>query len=285
MSMFTSLLPPSHGLEERYRLSPRAAVVTEILKEAGYTAVGFYAVDWLHPALGFGRGFDRYERLDTGVEVLEETRAVLSELATTDDPFFLFVHLMDIHADRVGAKGSSLYNAPPQYRDSFLPYPEVDTMRYPNYKIYQDQVVLTRKERENVIARYDGGILYADWIVGQVLQQMKKLGVYERTLIVVTSDHGESLGDHGTFAGHGLFWESGLRVPLLVKLTSSNPRRERWRGARIPYRVQSVDLAPTILSVAGLRHPPSFQGKSLLVPGDRVVIAYRAGAAALIDGR
>jgi arylsulfatase A-like enzyme len=100
----------------------------------------------------------------------------------------------------------------------------------------------------------------------------------------VTSDHGESLGDHGTFAGHGLLWESGLRVPLLVKLPSSHPQRERWRGARIPYRVQSVDLAPTILSVAGLRLPSSFQGKSLLIPGDRVVFAYR-GSSALIDGR
>ena len=149
--------------------------------------------------------------------------------------------------------------------------------------------MLTEKERANVVAQYDGGILYADRIVGQLLRKTKELGVYDPTLIIVTSDHGESLGDHGTFKGHGLLWENGLRVPLLVKLPKHHDGEVQWQGKRLRYRVQSVDIAPTILSVARLDVPASVQGQSLLAPGDRVVIAQRArrkpGGTALVDGR
>jgi arylsulfatase A-like enzyme len=100
-------------------------------------------------------------------------------------------------------------------------------------------------------------------------------GLYESMLIIVTSDHGESLGDHGVFDGHGLFWENGLRVPLLVKLPRGHGQHQDWRGQRHKWRVQSVDIAPTILSVTGIGIPPSFQGLSLVEPGDRVVLAQR----------
>jgi len=289
MSIFTSLFPASHGVNEGRKLSGRVPLLTEVLKDAGYATLGFYSGYWLDPTYGFARGFDRYERHHGGEEAREKTVSVLAEMAGTDRPFFLFFHLMDVHSGPLEKKGQPLYNTPPEYRDFFLPHPELDTTRYLSRHIYEDRIVLTEKERANVVAQYDGGILYADWIVGQLLQKTKELGLYEPMLIVVTSDHGESLGDHGTFKGHGLLWENGLRVPLLVKLPNHHARRVQWQGKRLRYRVQLLDIAPTILSVAHLDVPASVQGRSLLTAGDRVVLAQRVrrkpGGSALVDGR
>jgi len=288
MSIFTSLFPASHDVDEGRKLSPRLPLVTEILRDAGYTTIAFYGGYWLDPTYGFGRGFDRYEQHHNGEEGRDKVFPALAGIAATDKPFFLFFHLMDVHCGKLGTKGDPVYNTPPAYRDFFLPHPEVDTTRYLARDIFEDRISLAEKDRENVVAQYDGGILYADRIVDQVLQSLKELGLYEPTLIIITSDHGESLGDHGTFNGHGLFWENGLRVPLLVKLPSCHSRRTEWRGKRILDRVQSVDIAPTILSVAGLPVPASFQGQSLLTAGDRLVLAQRLhrkpGVTALIDG-
>jgi arylsulfatase A-like enzyme len=289
MSIFTSLFPESHDVTEERKLSSRVPLLTEVLRDAGYTTLGFYSGYWLDPTYGFARGFDRYERHHSGDEAIEKTLSVLPEVAGTDKPFFLFFHLMDVHSGPLDEKGQPLYNAPPAYRDFFLPHPELDTARHLSRRIYNGRIVLTEKERANVVAQYDGGILYADWIVGQLLRKTKELGLYEPALIIVTSDHGESLGDHGTFKGHGLLWENGLRVPLLVKLPKHHGSGVQWQGKRLRYRVQSIDVAPTILSVARLDVPAPAQGWSLLTPGDRVVLAQRArrkpGGTALVDGR
>ena len=73
-------------------------LLTEILRDAGYTTVGFYGGYWLDPSYGFARGFDRYERHHGGDEAIEKTLSVLAGLAGTDRPFFLFFHLMDVHS-------------------------------------------------------------------------------------------------------------------------------------------------------------------------------------------
>jgi len=289
MSIFTSLFPTSHDVTEGRKLSARVPLLAEVLKDAGYATLGFYGGYWLDPTYGFARGFDRYEQHHGGEEAREKTGSALAEMAGTDRPFFLFFHLMDVHSGPLEKKGQPLYNAPPAYRDFFLPHPELDTTRYLSRHIYEDRIALTEKERANVVAQYDGGILYADWIVGQLLQKTKELGLYEPMLIVVTSDHGESLGDHGTFKGHGLLWENGLRVPLVVKLPNRHTTRAQWQDERLRYRVQLIDIAPTILSVAHLDIPASVQGRSLLTAGDRVVLAQRVrrrpGGTALVDGR
>lgn len=290
MSMFTSLWPESHGVEEGRRLSSRAPTITELLTAAGYTAAGFHNAKWLNGVYGFARGFDRYTEHESGEETLQEVLATLPTLIEAEAPFFLFVHLMEVHCGLLGRRGEPIYNAPARFRQAFLPHPTVEVTRHLNLDVYNDRVQLTPEEQENIVAQYDGGILYADWLVGQILEKIKELGLYEPMLIIVTSDHGESLGDHGVFKGHGLFWENGLRVPLLVKLPRSHRQYKSWRGQRLGYRVQSVDIAPTILSVAGLAIPPSFQGRTLLEPGDRVVLAQRlapgkVGVRSMIDGR
>src|SRR6266849_1651939 len=109
---------------------------------------------------------------------------------------------------------------------------------------------------------YDGEIAYADSAVGKLLAEIRKHGLYDETLIAVMADHGESLGAHGENT-HGIFlYDETLHVPLLIKLPLN-----RGAGRRIETRAGLVDVAPTILSAAGIAPPSEMQGQALLEPG------------------
>jgi arylsulfatase A-like enzyme len=115
---------------------------------------------------------------------------------------------------------------------------------------------------------YDGEVAYADACVGKLLDWLRVHGILDTTLVAVMSDHGESLGAHGENT-HGVFlYDETIHVPLLIKLPKS-----RYAAKTVEQRVGLVDIAPTILSVAGLKVPAEMQGQSLLT-----VIAPAANA-------
>ena len=106
---------------------------------------------------------------------------------------------------------------------------------------------------------YDGEIAYTDSAVGKFLTELRERGLYEGAMIAVMADHGEGLGEHGETA-HGVFlYDETMHVPLLMKMPA-----ERFAGKRIDSRVGLVDVAPTILQIAGLPVPSGMQGQSLL---------------------
>lgn len=123
-------------------------------------------------------------------------------------------------------------------------------------------------EAEQVLVRdlYDSGVAYTDEQVGRLLDALERLGLRGRTLVVLTSDRGEALGEDG-FYGHNYLAEHSLRVPLVVEL----PDR-LGAGQVIDRQVRSVDLAPTILEVVGIEQPATSDGRSLLplIRGDTV---------------
>jgi arylsulfatase A-like enzyme len=130
-------------------------------------------------------------------------------------PFFLWVHLFDAHS--------------PYAREAFDASPSGDP--------------------------YAGAIAIMDAQIGRLLAALEKRQQLDRTAIIVTADHGESLGDHGE-RGHGIFvYESALRVPLIVRWPGVHPRR-------VPDLVQIIDIAPTVLDLEGLPGPP-MEGVSL----------------------
>src|SRR5262249_31314018 len=134
-------------------------------------------------------------------------------------PFFIWIHLYDPHAP---------YDPPPPF-DKRFPDP------------------------------YDGEIAYADSALGKVFDYLRQCGLYDRVLIAVMSDHGESLGAHGEKM-HGIFlYDETIHVPLLFKLPG-----ELLAGRRIANRVRLVDVAPTLLSMLSLPLPRTFQGESLV---------------------
>ncbi len=228
-SLFTGLLPPTHGVRDNtyFRLGSEARTLAEVLKAKGYETAAFVSAFVLDGAFGLDQGFDLY---DDQIEETAETAGIIAErrgeLVTrsfvawfekraSDRPFFAWLHFFDPHLP---------YAAPP-------PYP----------------------------AGYDGEIAYVDAQVGRVLETLEAKGVADDTVIVVTSDHGESLGEHGEKT-HGFFvYDSTLRVPLILKSARSFPE-----GERIAAPVATIDILPTVLETLEVPVPDEARGRSLL---------------------
>jgi arylsulfatase A-like enzyme/Tfp pilus assembly protein PilF len=224
-SILTGLLPYEHGIRDNSSppLPARFATLATVLKAQGYAtgaAVGAYPVS---RASGLDRGFDVFDdpfgsgesatarNPRTERNAAEVVDAALRFLARPRQaPFFLWVHLFDPHHP---------YEAPAPYRARFRAQP------------------------------YDGEVAYTDAQLGRLFARLREQGALDRTLVVVTADHGEGLGDHGEDE-HLLFvYDSTLRVPLLMRLPGKLPA-----GARVRGQFRSVDLMPTILELAG--RPP-----------------------------
>jgi len=132
------------------------------------------------------------------------------------------------------------------------------------------------------LSPYDARIAYADELVGQLVAFLKKRGLYNGGILVLTSDHGESLGDHGE-QGHGLsLYEAAVRTPLIIKL----PRRDGG-GRHSAALVQHIDIAPTILDLIGAPRPSGMRGRSLrrVLDSPAATLAERALYAESAAGR
>ncbi len=217
-------------------LSPKLPYLPDLLHAQGYHTGAFVGSLILDPLDGTAPGFDRgFEVYDAGFHLRRhgadryktvERRAgdvvnhALAWLSQLPNgPFFLWVHLYDAHDP---------YDPPAPYKTRFSAQP------------------------------YDGEIAYADSCVGKLLDEIRKHGLYDETLISVMADHGESLGAHGENT-HGIFlYDETLHVPLVFKLPASHSA-----GQRIETRARLVDVAPTILQEAGLAIPKEMQGESL----------------------
>ena len=127
---------------------------------------------------------------------------------------------------------------------------------------------------------YYGQITHIDYQMGRLLGELQRKGLYDNTVIVVTSDHGEHLGDHRLFAKNS-FLESSARVPLIMRLPTSRGISNR----RCQAPVLTADIAPTLLALAGLKPAREMDGVSLLAqPGDRVIFGETSNAVFATDG-
>ncbi len=272
MSLLTSMDISVHGVgHDGVSLHPSIGTVTQQIKQAGYETAGFCSSPYLNPAFGFDRGFDLYRNIDLEDNKIkdtirppaEERDAVheditsprITELAINwidkhrSRPFFLFLHFWDVHYD---------YIPPAPYDKLFDPdyQGKIDGKDYMhNDAINPD---MDPRDLEHIIALYDGEIASVDYHIGLIVKELKKLGVFNRTLIVVTADHGDEFFEHGGKGHRNTLYDEVTMVPLIIhlpdKITSSR---------RIPNQVSIIDIAPTILDLAGITVPSWMQGASL----------------------
>jgi arylsulfatase A-like enzyme/Flp pilus assembly protein TadD len=234
-SILTGMLPVDCGVRDNvgFRLAESIPTLQELLKKNGYATGGAVSAFVLRHETGIARGFDFF---DDDVEPLgtdktigrmqRDGRETLHALQKWLDPrmrkpFFAFLHLYEPHTP---------YTPPEPYFS-----------RYPNH--------------------YDGEIAYADAIVGELIDDLKKNGVYDKALIILLSDHGEGLNEHGE-EEHGVFlYREALQVPLLIKLSDA-----RRGGSSVDTPVELVDVFPTVLDRTATARPKSGRrvGQSLL---------------------
>jgi choline-sulfatase len=232
ISMFTGRYPAEHGIRDNVAptLAPDVPVLAEFFQRQGFATAAFVSSVVLTRQSGLARGFDHYsDQFEIGEDDARFLNTIQKrgEIATgeavgwlRDHPrFFAWVHLYDPHDP---------YEPPGRYAVAYADRP------------------------------YDGEVAYTDELVGRLIATLRDANRLDTTLVVVTSDHGEGLGEHGEDV-HGYFvYESTLRVPLVFRGPGVTP------GTRIDTLTRSVDLYPTLLELAGLGGgTPTGAGRSL----------------------
>jgi arylsulfatase A-like enzyme len=191
----------------------------------------------------------RYRR---AAEINEDVLGLLDQASQLDTPFFLFVNYMDAHLP---------YLPPQPFSNMYASRTDTD-MRYASMLELREQVCkrqrsVTDAERNAMISQYDGGIAYLDAQIGAVIQHLKTRGLYENTIVVVASDHGEAFGERDLLT-HGMsVYQDQIHVPLMIK----HPNQRE--GSIISNPVSQVDLMPTVLDAVGVKTPAGLHGLSL----------------------
>jgi arylsulfatase A-like enzyme len=217
----------------------------------------------------FARGYNTYmnpvagDRSKTQQITGEEINSYATQWlkANYNKDFFLFVHYWDPHC---------LYLPPRKYRRMFYKGNPTDR-KNKSREVCRRQIVWVFGERhvevlrkgitdlKYVVAQYDGEIRYVNDCFARLVGALQELGIYDETLVILTSDHGESMGEHQLYFDHFDVYEPTARVPLILRWPKRLPA-----GKRVKALVQNIDMAPTILQVFGIKAPSEFQGRSLL---------------------
>jgi len=263
-SILTGRFPRGHGARGLFSiLSDANVTVAEILRDRGFATAAFTSNMFLTPEQGFDQGFEIYENPrrrwsgDSAAELTADALAWLDE-RPPGSPFFLWVHYLDPHWS---------YQPLPPYDDAFDPEFEGPLTVYEDLalkRLTKGEVIfenrLDRRQVEHLIALYDGEIAQVDQALAPLLHRVTELE--QPVLTVLTSDHGESLGEHDYHFAHGEYlYEPGLRIPLLFHFPGRIPA-----GLRIGEPAQSIDVAPTILGLLGIDGLQSADGHPLFMP-------------------
>lgn len=236
-TMFTGLYPIAHGMKDNVEdvLPKDIPTLAEIYQRNGYSTAAFIGSMALRRETGLNRGFEYYDDFLSRADVRGEDLGAIERRAQDvvnsfqnwfekrqkQQPFFSFVHFYDPHDP---------YEPPAQF------FPVI----------------------KNAQEFYKGEIRYVDSVLGNLFEFLRKSGVWDDTVILITSDHGEMLREHGEY-GHGFFlYNPALHVPLILHIPGITQAKV------ISDRVQLVDLAPTLLGLTGLPIDKSFQGESLV---------------------
>jgi arylsulfatase A-like enzyme len=262
-SMLTGLHPLSHGVMERMDALPDPVrTLPEMLHDAGYETLGITTNPAVSTEAGLARGFDRFIQLFDRAAVpfvAQPSEKIDAELfrwlgeRNGNRPFFAYLHTMEAHEP---------YQPPPAYRQRFAAKADAALCR-PGPKDVAAALAarpgLGRSGiKHNFEALYDAQIAHNDSQFGLMLRRLRDLGLYDKTVVVLVSDHGEEFLDHGLFAhGHSLYQEI-LHVPLIIRWPNG-----QYAGRRVESPVQHIDLLPTILAAAGVASPPAYPGLDL----------------------
>ena len=254
------------ALRHKGPMRSEVKTLAEILREVGYTTtcVGFRGN-------AAARGFDTYIDYNTGWQPFSEGRATkadnlnavtvpeLKRLNAQEKPWLLFLRHLDPH---------SPYLPPAPFERMFYHGNETDPENKSMEGLYackpfRDYLLSWMppgiSDKEYVIAQYDGEIAYMDACIQTLLTTLQSMNTLDETMIVFTSDHGETLYDHDCYFDHHGMYDVTLHVPLIIRYPGKLPAGKRLAGY-----AQHYDLVPTVLDLAGIDAGIAFDGQSLL---------------------
>jgi choline-sulfatase len=249
LSMLTGADPGRHGgVDSRHGFNRAVPTVPALLRTAGFATRAVTSHLYVSGVYGVDDGFEHLDfRQDRkATEVADRGTDLLDRFG--DRPFFVFLHLYDPHWH---------YDPPDWARRLFeTSYAGTVTGVWQDFS-KRDRSSVSAADLAHLLALYDGEIRYADTEVGRVLDHLAARGLDRSTLVVITSDHGEEFLDHGSWEHQKTLYEEVVRVPLAIRGPGVAARRERAQAS-------VLDVAPTILTWAGVGVPASVAGRSLL---------------------
>lgn len=278
-SLFTGLHPRQHGVNVETRwLDASIPTMAERLQQVGYETAAFSTNAWVGPHFGLDRGFEHFsslwrifpgmgkapfpfwekalrkrllERHDKGAAKLNRhVQRWWRRRRHSDRPFFLFGLYLDAHLP---------YRPPPGYGERLLDAPALDAARAANQDAWAymaGETAMTEADFSGLRALYDAEISYVDEQVGELLAFLRSVGALDNTVIIVTADHGENIGDHGLMDHQYCVYDTLARVPLLIRHSDFAPGSD-------DAPIQHTDLLPMLLDLvednppSPIPHPPS----------------------------
>jgi arylsulfatase A-like enzyme len=270
MSLMTALVPEVHGVGNpgrdriRVRLSDEIPTLAELLRGVGYRTRALHGGGNVSAEFGFERGFEDYvEERELGAWLARAREVVRAHEAAPGAPLFLFLHSYEVHAPYDPPAEHARRFVDPDYagrivgeREALARMPYSERMRF-----FWDRVdPASADDLRHLADLYDGGIHHTDAELGAFLEWLGTRPLWQDTLLVLLSDHGEEFGEHGALR-HTTLHRETLHVPLLVRFPGDDPA---LRPRRVADVVRLIDVAPTLLDFVGVASPPHAQGRSLL---------------------
>ncbi|MFH0863327.1 MAG: sulfatase [Candidatus Altiarchaeota archaeon] len=257
------------------RLPDQETTFAESLSYEGYATGGFFSNGFISAPLNYGQGFQEYVRmilstkLNNDRNLTEHAKSMIER--KKGRKFFIYAHYLATHAP---------YAQDPKYKSMFDR--GINGSLNMSLSEWPDREY-AKEDLEEVDDAYDMGVRFGDEQVGAIVKTLEDEGIMDRTIIVVTADHGESLGEHNHI-GHSRITQSVFRIPLIIYDPLNG------RGRRVQEPVGLIDLAPTVLTMLNITVPEGYQGGDIFHDRRRYEIIEGYGTtndavAGITDGR
>jgi arylsulfatase A-like enzyme len=258
-SLLTAQYPRTLGITTReVKISSAHTTLAEMFQRQGYRSQGIISHSFLGEDLGFAQGFEDYNEQESSRDrdyvsspgVSKEAIKYIRRNASR--PFFLFLHYFDPHYNY---RMHRIRNDFPKYRGRLLS----NDVRIFRLRELSELGKLRKNDRRYLQALYDSEVRFTDQHIGNVIDELKKSGVYDNAMVVFVADHGEELGDGADgWVGHTKrLSQEMIHVPLIIKMPNQR------KGRRVSTPVSLLDLMPTIAMAAKLRIPANVQGRPI----------------------
>lgn len=251
-SIMTGVYPHEHGAENfEVSIDDNLPMLAEILKNNNYSTSAFVSVEFVSEKYGFDKGFDVFDSTSIKKEDLvlmgsfakDLTQSAMHWLEQNDQKFFMWIHYFDPH------------NAFLYHNTSGFAYPKAInyTLRWREFEWDWNVVPCPfcdyfEENEEQYISLYDGEIFFVDSYVGKLLDYLKQEGLFDNTIIIITSDHGESFNNHDLVGHDNFLYADLIHVPLIMFVPNTQPYRD-------DKLTETKDILPTVLDLLNISKP------------------------------
>ena len=262
LTLFTGQLPTRHGLVGNGGVVRPRATLASALADAGWATAGFTGGGYLRESYGLAHGFETYRAKGGPLAAFKRTFATSIPYAlewleaASDEPAFLFLHGYDPHCPYEASADAIERVAGPRAAAA-APFDPTGKCGEKHYLADLESGSFDEADRAHLANLYDALVHEADASLEPFLRALRRSGWLDRSILVFTSDHGESLGEHG-WIGHGRLWEEQARVPLFIRFPGGA------HAGRYDAPVSLADVLPTLLDALDLPALPGVQGASLM---------------------